>query len=83
MIAEIEKTIFGKFNENLAQENPGIEITRETAIGDLAMDSLAIFELIYELEDQFHVTLDDYELSSMDTVGDVIMLVQQAHKAPV
>lgn len=83
MIAEIEKSIFQKFKENLIQENPHIEIGRETVIRDLAMDSLTIFELIYELEEQFDITLDDYELNSMDTVGDVATLVQQALKVSV
>ncbi|HHW93582.1 MAG TPA: acyl carrier protein [Clostridiaceae bacterium] len=45
-------------------------------IEDLAVDSLDAVELSLELEDQFNLTVEDHEIEQLETVGDVVNLIQ-------
>ena len=44
----------------------------DSRIEDLELDSLAMFEIVFELEECFAVELDEQELAAMETVRDLI-----------
>lgn len=54
--------------------NPGIELNETTAIADLAMDSLKLVEVIYELECYFNCDADEGLMAEVRTLGDVVSL---------
>jgi acyl carrier protein len=58
----------------LARHVPdGIEIrTSSTITGDLCLDSLAVMEVIADVEDRFRLKIPDQELPEMRTVSDVL-----------
>ncbi len=47
---------------------------------DLKADSIAIVELIMNLEDELNVSLDDDRVTSVKTVGEAIALAKEALK---
>lgn len=49
-------------------------LTPDTTLADLAIDSLALIELIFTLEDRFHVVAGDaaVELATLSDVADYI-----------
>lgn len=47
---------------------------------DLKADSIAIVELIMNLEDELNVSLDDEKVTSVKTVGEAIALAVEAAK---
>lgn len=47
---------------------------------DLKADSIAIVELIMNLEDELNVSLDDDKVTSVKTVGEAIALALEAAK---
>lgn len=47
---------------------------------DLKADSIAIVELIMNLEDELNVSLDDDKVTSIKTVGEAIALAKEAIK---
>lgn len=47
---------------------------------DLKADSIAIVELIINLEDELNVSLDDDKVTSVKTVGEAIALAVEAAK---
>lgn len=47
---------------------------------DLKADSIAIVELIMNLEDELNVSLDDDKVTSVKTVGEAIVLAVEAAK---
>lgn len=47
---------------------------------DLKADSIAIVELIMNLEDELNVSLDDDKVTSVKTVGEAIALAVEAEK---
>lgn len=51
----------------------GAEISRGTAImSDLEVDSVAVFDLIMEVEDAYEITFPMETVSEMNTVGDLV-----------
>ena len=50
-----------------------VEINRETAImADMEIDSVAVFDLIMEVEDAYEITFPMETVSEMNTVGDLV-----------
>lgn len=47
----------------------------ETALADLGVTSLQSMELVLELQELYGIELTDDELGSLESVGDVLMLV--------
>jgi acyl carrier protein len=57
---------------------PPEEITAEARlVDDLGMDSLDAVELAIAMERQFKVELSDDQIAKLQTVGDIVTLVQQ------
>lgn len=59
------------FNERGVTIADGTDIT-----ADLTIDSVAVLDLVMELEDEFGVSLPMNELSEIRTVGDLVRAVQ-------
>jgi len=58
------------------QEAPPFRL--DTAIVDLGIESLALYEVISELERRSGIVLTDAELVAVRTVGDLLMLAHGA-----
>jgi acyl carrier protein len=53
------------------------EITLESSFNkDLGTDSLDLFEMVMEFEDEFDIEIPTEDLESMDTVGDIVNYLQ-------
>ena len=52
-------------------------VCMDSPIEQLALDSLAMFEIVYELEECFAVELDEEELARMKTVGELVECVER------
>ena len=50
---------------------------------DLGIDSLAVAELLYEIEAAFGTTLDEVETGSLLTVGDAVNAIAQELQLPM
>jgi acyl carrier protein len=55
-------------------------IKPETKFDDLGMDSLLLMEFMIAVEEEFDIDIEDWEISSVDNVGDVVDLVSQKIK---
>lgn len=54
------------------------DCTREASfVEDLGADSLVLFELIMELEENFGIRITDEELEKIRTIGDVIDFINK------
>jgi acyl carrier protein len=52
------------------------DITEEATLKDLGLDSLDKIEISMELEDRLGITLDDDEIADVETVKDLIEVVE-------
>lgn len=56
----------------------GLPITEATDLNrDLNLDSLAVMELMFELEDRFNISVPMNLLPEVSTIGDLAQLVQR------
>lgn len=66
--------------KNIIEEQLGVdasEITEDSAfIEDLGADSLDIVELIMAFESEFDMEIEDDEVESISTVGDVVSYIK-------
>jgi acyl carrier protein len=49
---------------------------------DLGLDSMAVIELLFEIEDRFKIQIPDQDLPGLSTVGSVAVYVQQRLASP-
>jgi acyl carrier protein len=66
------KTIF----KNKLDADPS-QVTAEKALVDLGLDSLDMYEMIYEIETEFGVKVPDTEIANLTTVGDLVTYIEK------
>ena len=49
---------------------------------DLGLDSMAVIELLFEIEDRFKIQIPDQDLPGLSTVGSVAVYVQERLLSP-
>ena len=60
------------------EEFDAAQVTDQTTLRkDLDLSSLPAVTLVMDLEDEFGVTIEDEEIESLETVGDVLAMVTQ------
>ncbi|MCF0143047.1 MAG: acyl carrier protein [Parasporobacterium sp.] len=65
---------------NVLNMNPE-NITPETRfIDDMGADSLDLFQVVLEIEDTFHIKIDDSQVEKISTVGDAAEAIKNAIK---
>lgn len=66
VIVEVVPDLAGKI------DNPHLRL-----IDDLGIDSLSIIEIVYSLENRFDISVSNDELSKVETIQDLLDLVNQ------
>ncbi|MFC1827415.1 acyl carrier protein [Thermodesulfobacteriota bacterium] len=68
--------------KNIAKEKLELDIKKVdinmSVVDDLGLNSLTIFDFIYETEKTFHIELDEKNLLKVKTVSDMIELIQKS-----
>jgi len=65
----------GKVLKSYAEGATELKDTTEL-VADLGLDSLAVMEVVADIEDKFKLTIDDEELQNVTTVGDVVKAIE-------
>jgi acyl carrier protein len=53
------------------------QLAPEAQLSTLGVDSLGLIELMFQVEDRFHISLPDDKVPVLVTVGDVVRYVDQ------
>ncbi|MEM8934806.1 MAG: acyl carrier protein [Pseudomonadota bacterium] len=73
-MSEIETTLLAVIKENAVGLSG--DLTRDTLISDLGIDSFSVVEIIYEVEEKLSVEIpfnaNENPFGEMETVGDLI-----------
>ncbi len=72
MLEEIKNVLVEALNVEASEVTPEAKLN-----DDLGIDSLSAVELALELESTFDVTIEDEELAKLETVQDIIDLLNQ------
>ena len=77
-IENVEETIIRILEEYSDQEIDPATLKPDTNIkNDLGLDSLAVVEMVLDVEVQFDVEIPDEEAESMTTFGDIVEYVKK------
>lgn len=63
-------------------DNPPENLTLESKLNELGIDSLAMLELFFEFEDKYDIRLPQ-DIKTPETVGDMLGLIEQYQPADV
>lgn len=65
-----------KIKEVLGPKLKGQELTETSNFKELGIDSLDLVDLVFQMEEALGVEFEDEELLKIETVGDLIQLVE-------
>ena len=68
---------FDKIKEALSSKLKGKELTLDSNLRDLGIDSLDVVDLIMDLEEEFGFVFSDEDLMSIHTMKDVCDLIDK------
>lgn len=68
---------FDKIKEALSSKLKGQELTLDSNLRDLGIDSLDVVDLIMDLEEELGIEFSDEELMSIHTMKDVCDLIDK------
>ena len=66
---------FDKLKERLEPKLQGKELTKDSNFKELGIDSLDLVDLVFELEEEIGVEFEDEELLKLNTVQDLLNLI--------
>mgnify|MGYP003294206113 CR=1 FL=1 len=69
-----------KFIEMLQEKVNGREVTQDSNLKDLGIDSLDLVEIVLQAEEEFGISFSDDELNGFKTVSDVCKVLDQKQK---
>lgn len=76
MDKEVHDQVIQVLSNNLSGDLGG-QLNAQCAFTDLDLDSLALLEVVCELEEEFRVTLEAVQLDELHTVADLISAVDR------
>lgn len=68
---------FDTIKERLSSKLKGQELTKDSVLRDLGIDSLDLVDLVFELEEEIGVQFEDDELLNIKTVQDLLDLIDK------
>ncbi len=77
---DIQSLVIDKLKTHLADSSGYQNLDDSTALVDIELDSLAILELIYELEDSLDIKVDAAELHRLETIADIVSAFDETHE---
>ena len=74
----MELEILKKAIVNVLKVDPGEVFDETTFLGDLGADSLDIYQIVSEVEDELGISLLEEEIEKITTIGEAVALIQKA-----
>ena len=75
-IEDIQKAVIEVISESLGL---GVEeITKESSLNELNIDSLSLIGILIDIEDKFEIEIPDEEAEKFQTVEDVIEYIKKS-----
>ena len=63
--------------KKLVSESAGEDVALDADFSNLKIDSLDFVDLIQQVEQRFNIRISDEEVSGINTVGDLVSLVER------
>ena len=72
--------VFDLVKKIFEKKNPGVTLRKECTLAELNVDSLDLVEMTSEIEDTFHISFTSAEIAKLETVNNLIELIQTKRK---
>ena len=72
---DILKGLLGRPQSDVELKMEAASITGETRIDEIGLDSLAILDFVYDVEDRFQIQIEIADLVALDRVNDLVAYV--------
>lgn len=80
MSQDVRTVIIESLLKHCEDGGKSLVIDDSTPMAELDLDSLALIELLYELEDEFEMTLDAHDLPTLNRVSDLVSAIQRSRQ---
>lgn len=74
----VQKIVFQVISR--AQESVPADMSMDTPLSDLGIDSLRAITILYELEEQFDIEIPNELIERIRTVGDIVYNIDELQK---
>ena len=81
MTMDVKNTVLTKLTDHVSEQISSSNIDINASLKELEIDSLAVLQIIFELEEHFSIVIDESELSQIETIGDLICAVDKSLKS--
>ena len=81
MTMDVFAIVHSKLISHLSHTQAAVTLDCTTSLRELDIDSLALMEVVYELEEYFATTVNDNDLKQISTVGDLVMAIDRSLKS--
>ena len=71
--SKVKEIIVDKLGVDAAEVTPEASFTK-----DLGADSLDIYQIVNEVEDELQISLEEAEIERITTVGEAVVLIKKA-----
>lgn len=75
---DVRSMVFSKLAEHSPPSLITGGLTNEQKLSELDLDSLALLEVLYDLEDHYSITVNSGELLNLRTINDLIGVVDRS-----
>ena len=80
---DVTERVISKLVSWCEQNQQATVVDSSTELEQLELDSLALIEVVYELEEELDITLEPSALQSLRCVGDLVMAINRERKSAV
>ena len=78
MTTDVRTVVTSKLSAHIASPRLRESIEPSQCLRELELDSLALLETIYDLEEHFDITVDSMELQKLVTVSDLVTVINRS-----
>ena len=78
MTMDVKNVVLAKLADHVPGQLNCSDIDVDSTLKELMLDSLAVVQIVFELEERFSVIIEESELSQIETIADIISAVDKA-----
>ncbi len=80
MTMDVKNAVLAKLADHVPDQVDCSNIDVYSSLKEMKLDSLAVLQFIYELEEHFSITFEESEMSRLETIADLISAIDKTQK---
>ena len=80
MTTDVKNAVLAKLADYVPGQIDTSNIDPNSTLNEIGLDSLAVLQIIFELEERLSISIEESELSHVETIADLICAVEKTQK---